>query len=200
MPVNRFINNGYAMSITKPLIETAQKLKSMGVLKATLTREAEPNPGGPGRSAWLSIETDIDSLGGRKVAFTGFFDTYQHHGLLNTTLRLVGDMIENAGLYAATLTNAIEDKRTADHKAEAERKKAAGVLDGKSGNVAFGDVLIEVTIDGAAWMMDPIKRSAGFGFRFDSLDELRRTHPNLRPVSWTNEGIICRPFAMEPGK
>lgn len=189
------------MSITKSLIEAAQKLKSMGVMKATLTREAEPNPGGPGRSAWLSIETDIDSPGGRKVAFTGFFDTYQHHSLLNATLRLVGDMIENAGLYAATLTNAIEDKRAADHRAEVERNKAAGVLDGKSGNVAFGDVLIEVK-DGSVWMLDPVKRSGGFGLRFDSLDELWRAHPNLRPVAWGEDGIICRPFAMnlERGK
>lgn len=186
------------MAITESLIETAQKLKSMGVLKVTLTREAEPTPGGPDRPAWLRIETDIDQECGKgKHGFTGHFYTYAHHDLLNATLRLVGDMIENAGLYGAILTNAIEDKRAAERRAEIERKKAAGVLDGKRGNVAFGDVFIEIT-DGAVWMLDPVKRGNGFGFRFDSLDELWRAHPNLRPVSWTDEGIICRPFSMNP--
>ena len=187
------------MSITANLTETAKKLKSMGVLGVRLTSEASRGLARPSNPACIKIDTGIDrpvDQGGGKFSFSGYINAHDHHDLLNAILRSVGDMVKYTGLYGAVLTNAIEDKQVAERKSEIERRKVARVLDGKSGSVAFGDVLIEVAADGAVWMLDPIKRGAGFGFRFDSLDDLWRTHPNLRPVSWTNDGIICRSFAM----
>ena len=184
--------------LTGRMVEAAAQLKAMGALRVRLRRPAESPRGLPCKSAMLTINTDIDrpaNVGGGKVGFLVYAEHNHEHDLLNTLMRVVCEIIEDAGLYGAALTNAIEDKRRAEARAATAEARAAGILDGKSGNVAFGDVLVREG-SGGVWLLDPVKQNAGFGLWFESLDALWRAHPNLRPVSWASGDLICRPFRL----
>lgn len=85
-------------------------------------------------------------------------------------------------------TNAEERARLA-HAAERDAKdRLEAVLHGR--RRLFGEALVRVAADGAAWLMDPVKQEAGMGFRFDSLADLWHAHPELRPVRWDGGDLI----------
>ena len=79
-------------------------------------------------------------------------------------------------------------------KAERDRARNAlqAAVEGK--RRFFGPVLMSPEKkdewSGAIWLQDPVKRSAGFGLRFESLAAVRAAHPELWPVSSSDDGIL----------
>ena len=89
------------------------------------------------------------------------------------------------------------DSAKAAHGARAEaQERLSRVLTGRA--PFFGRLLVRTGADGVAWLLDPDKQERGFGLRFESLTELWRAHPELRPVSWGDDGLIVEGLAMGP--
>lgn len=53
---------------------------------------------------------------------------------------------------------------------------------------------------GAIWLLDPDKREGGFGVHFDSLSEVRRTHPELWVIGATERGVLLDAVSIGGGR
>lgn len=62
----------------------------------------------------------------------------------------------------------------------------------------FTPVLLKPATPGAwngeVWLLDPTKQERGFGLRFESLAEVRRSHPELWVVGIVDDGILLDGF------
>ena len=47
---------------------------------------------------------------------------------------------------------------------------------------------------GEVWLLDPTKQEQGFGLRFESLAEVRRSHPELWVVGIVDDGVLLDGF------
>lgn len=98
-------------------------------------------------------------------------------------------MNEDTAATIASLRGSLQRVKT-------ERDRATNALEAaiEGKRRFFGAVLMapEKKDDwsGAIWLQDPIKRSAGFGLRFESLAAVRVAHPELWPVSSSADGIL----------
>lgn len=186
------------MSRLDDLIEASKKIAALGVTKAALTRETAPREGYSNLPAAVSIDTSIvrpRTIGGGTVSWSFYVDCQQgHEEGLNTLLRTVCDIINEATVVAATVRNAYEDKRAAEARAKLAEGKLASVL--RPSGIR-GRFLVRTYPSGEVWLLDPQKQESGWGLRFPSLDELWRAHPDLRPVSWVGGELIVEPWVYQ---
>jgi hypothetical protein len=173
----------------------------LGRLTATMI-PAEERPGMSPHPARLYIATEKPrpaNMGGGVVAWTGYINVNDEIVALNGLLSLVCEVITEAGRTAATVRNVIVDKQAAELKYTTAKRRLRATLTGRVG--VTGDLFVRREADGSVWLLDPDKREAGFGFRFGSLDELWRTHPELRPIRWGADErgpfLIVASMAME---
>lgn len=149
-------------------------------------RRAEEVPGMPDRPAWIHVNDGTHTTGASVVV--------DHYDLAfaQTVADAIAEILPDA-------TRAIAIARTAQADAEARTRRAGAlrqdaqerlhaVLHGR--RRLFGEVLVRVTKDGAAWLLDPVKQEAGFGLRYPSLADVWREHPELRPVRWDGGDLI----------
>lgn len=180
-------------------------LAQYGRIHATI-RPAEDRPGMPATPAVLYIETshprDVN-VGGGTVQWSGWFapTDRDHIEGLNAILRVVADYISDAGRTAAALRSAILDRDIARRTQKDAATRLDRVLHGRT--PAFGEILVRVDQrTGAAWLLDPVRKDAGFGLYFPSLADLWREHPELRPIRWGADAdgpvLIVSAFAMCP--
>lgn len=176
----------------------------LGRVTATF-RPATDNPGRGASPARVYITTEKrrdESVGGGLVSWTGYVDVggnADHLDALNGLLSLVCEAISDVGLLAAQVRNAFADKRAADARRADAEERLRRVLTGR--NFAHGECFVRVGDDGSAWLLDPVKRDAGWGLRFPSLTDLWRDHPELRPVRWGADPrgpfLIVSPMALD---
>lgn len=186
------------MSRLDDLITAAQKIAELGVTRATLTRETREQEGCFNVPATVSINTSIvrpQTIGGGTVGWSFYVDCQQGHEKgLNTLLRMVCDIINDATVVCATVRNAYEDKRAAEARAKLAEGKLASVL--RPSGIR-GRLLVRTYPNGEVWLLDPQKQESGWGLCFPSLDELWRAHPDLRPVSWVGGDLLVEPWVYQ---
>lgn len=186
------------MSRLDDLIAAAKTIASLGVTKAELTRETREREGYSNLPAAVSIDTSIvrpQTIGGGTVGWSFYVDCQQgHEEKLNTLLRMVVEIINNATAVAATVRNAFEDKLAAEAQARRAEAKLDLVL---KPSAIRGRYLVRTYPNGEVWLLDPEKKEAGFGYGFKSLDELWRAHPDLRPVSWLAGDLLVEPWVYQ---
>lgn len=162
--------------------------KSLGPVSVEWWDAAEV-PGGPSRPARFRLSTPTPrpaSIGGGHVAFTGHVHVDGNVDWidgLNAIGRTVANLFADTGAVLACVENAYEERDAARRRARAAESRLERVL---SGGRALSEKGFHVSVaaDGSAWLQCPEKRDAGFGFRFASLADLWRVHPDLRPVEW----------------
>jgi hypothetical protein len=86
---------------------------------------------------------------------------------------------------------ALEQRDVAFVRARKAEERLATFL---KGGRLFGRAVVTVTETGAVWLQDPKKRDSGFGVMFETLADLWRAYPDLRPVSWENGELIVESF------
>lgn len=186
------------MSRLQDLVTAAKTVAELGVTKAELTREAAPREGQAGVPASVQIQTSVSrpaTIGGGTVGWTLWASSEGgREEALNTLLRLVCDLINDAAVVCATVRNAYEDRRAADARAKLAEGKLASVL---RPSPIRGRFLVRIYPGGEAWLLDPEKQESGYGYGFPSLDELWRAHPNLRPVWWADGDLIVEPWVYQ---
>ncbi len=187
------------MSRLDDLIDASRTIAALGVTKAALTREAAHRDWqAPHVPAVVRIQTSVRrpaDEGGRTVSWTLWADSRSgDEAGINTLLRLVVEIINDATVVAATVRNAFEDRLAAEARARVAEGKLASVL---RGSRLRGRYLVRTYPNGEAWLLDPEKKEAGFGLGFASLDELWRAHPDLRPVSWLAGDLHVEPWVYQ---
>lgn len=180
-------------------------LSRYGRIRATI-RPAEDRAGVASTPAVLYVETSLTrdaNVGGGTVQWSGWFAPTDpdHIEGLNALLRVIADYVSDAGRAAATLRGAIIDRDSARRAQQDAAVRLDRVLHGRT--PAFGEILVRVDPhNGSAWLLDPVRKDAGFGLRFPSLNDLWREHPELRPVRWGADAdgpvLIVAAFAMCP--
>ncbi len=183
---------------TTDLEFSAQRIAALGVTKAALTRETRDREGYSNIPATVSIDTSIarpQTIGGGTVGWSFYVDCQQgHEEKLNTLLRLICDIINDATYVAAAVRNAFESRRNADTRAATAEAKLATVLNGAR---IRGQLLVRVTAAGEVWLLDPAKQDAGWGLCFPSLGSLWQAHPDLRPVRWADGDLIVESWVYK---
>lgn len=194
------------MSYSQDIRLVAERIAALGPLSARLSRPAEVRPGQAGLPARIDITTSIPrpaSVGGGVVRWSGYVDFVdrEHVDKLNTLLHLLMELLGDVGPLLAAVRNAFEAADAARAAQRQAEEKLEQVLTGGP-SLARGTFYIAVDAQGRAWLQDPVKRANGFGFRFPSLADLWRAHPELRPVRWGEDAdgpfLIVETFAMEP--
>src|SRR5690606_17832007 len=155
---------------------------------------AEENPGGPMRPAWIHVGTGRDGTG---------VSVLVDHWDIEAASAVADAIVEVLPNATAAIAQAKHDQAKAEERA---RRAHAAELDAKARLDAtlhgkrrlFGEALVRVAADGkSVWLLDPVKQEAGFGFRYPSLPDLWRAHPELRPVRWDNGHLtVARPVAL----
>lgn len=186
------------MSRLDDLIEASRKIAALGVTRATLTRETSEREGYSNVPAAVHIDTSIvrpQTIGGGTVSWSFYVDCQRgHEAGLNTLLRMVCELINDATVVAATVRNAYEGKRAAEARAKLAEGKLASVL--RPSGIR-GRFLVRTYPSGEVWLLDPQKQESGWGLCFPSLDELWRAHPDLRPVSWVGGDLLVEPWVYQ---
>ncbi len=186
------------MSRLDSLITTARQIAALGVTKAALTRETSKREGYSNVPATVSIDTSLvrpQTIGGGTVGWSFYVDCQEGHEVkLNTLLRHVCDIVNDATYVAATVRNAYENRRLAEERAVKSEAKLAKVL---SGGRIRGQFLVRLTATAEVWLLDPAKKDAGFGLCFSSLGALWQAHPDLRPVRWADGDLIVEAWVYE---
>lgn len=187
------------MSRIDDLIEASRKIAALGVTQATLTREAAHRDWqAPHVPAVVKIQTSVRrpaEEGGRTVSWTLWAAAMSgEEEAINTLLRMVCEIINDATVVCATVRNAYEDKRAAEARAKLAEGKLASVL--RPSGIR-GRFLVRTYPSGEVWLLDPQKQESGWGLSFPSLDELWRAHPDLRPVSWVGGDLIVEPWVYQ---
>ena len=165
-------------------------------LRVTVTHP-ETRPGGPDRPAQLRVEWP----GGSLAMYSTFVEG---RGAASAVLDHIAVAIPACGADLADIRSHLEQaEKVADDAKRAARRyreRLRAVLGETRGIGAFGDILVREIPGAGAWLLDPEKREAGFGLRFDSLDDVWRSHPHLRPVRWGADAdgpfLIVRPLAL----
>lgn len=150
----------------------------------------EDGRGGPDRGARIHA-TRADG------ATVGFHKSYGARDVADQFVSNVRDVLPDAAraVYLAEARDA-DSRDRADRALGALQTERARVRKLLHGGRFFGRVLVVLSDDGAVWVQDPEKRDAGMGFRFESLADLWRTWPDIRPVSWQGGDMICESFAI----
>lgn len=149
--------------------------------------DAVAGSGGPDRPARFYIKSRCPrpvSIGGGTVSFSGSISLGGNAdwvSALNAIGRVMAEAISDASRLLAVTRTAFDVRTAAQDEARAANRRLARVL---HGDRISGPAHVSVADDGSVWLQDPEKRDRGFGFRFDSLADLWRAHPELRPVVW----------------
>ncbi len=186
------------MSHLDSLIASARLIAALGVTKATLSRETSEQAGTCNVPAMVTIDTSIvrsRNSGGGTVGWSFYVncESGRENGL-NALLRHLCDIINSATYVAATVRNAYENRRLAEERAVKSETKLAKVLGG--GRIR-GQFLVRLTDTAEVWLLDPVKKDAGFGLCFSSLGSLWQAHPDLRPVRWADGDLIVEAWVYE---
>jgi len=186
------------MSHLDDLITAARQIAALGVTRAKLTRETSEREGCSNVPATVTINTSIarpQTIGGGTVGWSFYVDCQSgHEDGLNSLLRMVCDIINDATYVAATVRNAYVNRRLAEERAITSETKLAKVL---SGGRIRGQFLVRLTDTAEVWLLDPVKKDAGFGLCFSSLSALWQAHPDLRPVRWADGDLIVEAWVYE---
>jgi hypothetical protein len=161
-------------------------------------------PGHASRPARFWLRTQVPrppSIGGGYVSFSGMLDLGGNTDWiedLNTMGQLVARAFTEVGWLLACVHRAYQALNTAREQARRAEEKMARTL---TGGRIRGRYHVALTKSGQAWLQDPEKRDVGFGLRFESLGELWRAHPELRPVAWGADErgpyLTLEPFPFE---
>ena len=193
------------MNPLSSLRQTAEVVKTLGPLTASVRRLACARPGQCSIAAMLEIKTSVarpQNVGGGVVQWHGYVDAGanpDHIDALNRLLALVMAVVNDIGPVMAAVANAFEAADAARQGQRDAEQRLRRVLKGDS--YAHGALYVTIDAKGQAWLMDPVKRGGGFGFCWPSLAELWHAHPELRPVRWGSDAdgpfLIVEPMAME---
>lgn len=181
-------------------------IHGLGKISCRVT-PAEPRPGQGPSLARLRIETSRQrpaEIGGGTVSWTLLADPggdSDHIPALNALIEVVAELLPGQATFCAAGKHAFLERDAERAARVAADKRLQATLTGRTSQV-FGRALVRVERDGSVWLQDPAKQDRGLGFRFESLADLWRTHPELRPVEWgvDDQGpyMLVEAFAMTP--
>lgn len=147
-------------------------------------RRAEAVPGGPDRDPWIHVSDGTLTASVMVHHYNIDFATLVADAIVEVlpdATRAIADARERASAAKA-------HAERAEGRAQIEAAKLDAVLHGS--RRVWGEALVRVTDTGHAWLLDPVKQERGFGLCFDSLEELWRAYPELRPVRWSDGDLI----------
>jgi hypothetical protein len=149
-------------------------------------RPATVVPGGPDLPGWLHVNDGTHATGASVLV------SHSSTAFAALVADAIAEVLPNATLVIARAKQAqaeAEQRTGRAHAAELDAKaNLDAVLHGR--RRLFGEALVRVAEDCSAWLLDPVKREAGFGLRYPSLADLWRAHPELRPVRWDGGDLI----------
>lgn len=179
----------------------APALSNLPALRPGEPHEYHPVSGGRTGTFSLRFETDRETIIGttgerHALEFSVLVSAVdeQHRPAVLAFLEALRHAGREFGRLAEELRNANDSAQRADERAALAKLRAdraeqrtEAVLGGRHGLLGSGTAEVRphdrATWTGAVWLLDPVKRWAGFGFQFNTITDLWRAHPYLRPLA-----------------
>lgn len=163
-------------------------------ITVTVARPAEKRPGYA--PAPLILSASCDGHDYRVLVDVPAYGTVEQTNALGE--RMAALVTEGDDAWARASAFAESAGSNADRAMRSERRlreRLDAVLTGRA--LFTGRARVTVTAAGEAWLQDPVKGDAGFGLCYPDTRRLWRAWPQLRPVAWSDDGLLVEAMSMQ---